>query len=814
MLPLSIECDSGNSFTWVLWSKIDSIPKMLRHYHPLPVGRTAMTRSNIIRLLLFACCLLVLLTGCSSRNPNVRKQKYFESGEKYFAEGRYREAAIQYRNAVQIDSRYADAHYKLSQSYLKLNDLNQAFQELKRTVELSPENYRAHTDLANLLLTVRNPDGSVQQDALKQAKPYLDLLKDKQPNNPETHEAWANYYSAQSNLTAAMQEMDQGIKLDPGRSESYLLLALLQLRANMVDPAEANFKKAVQADPKAMNAQLALGGFYQSHNRLPQAEQQFRHAIEIDPKDATPRAAFVRLLMQEGKREDAEAYLKQTKKDIPDKPEGYSMLGDFYFANNDLDKALGEYKSLYSDHPKEGKIKKNYIQILILKNQFDEASKLTNEILKSTPHDVDALVFKGELQMRQNDAAGALDTLQSALKNDPDNAVAHYHLGLAYAQQHDGHRAEAEWREAVRIKPDMTEAQRLIATVEISRGEVDAVLQTANQIVQAQPYAPDGYLIRSLAELAKQRYADAQKDADEANQRAPLAPGPYFQLGNIQLAQKHFADAEKFYRQSLEKDPSSSEALGGLMNTFVAQKQYDKAIDAVNVQIAKSPNNSNFYDLLGTALFQGRKDYTGAETALRKAVDLDKNNVDALEKLGRVQIEQGAIDRALPVYLQATKDNPREVRFFVLAGELYETKQDWDSAKAMYQQALSVSPENPAAANNLAYVLLEHGGNIDVAMDMAQTARRGTPNSPNAADTLGYAYYRKGIYTSAISQFQEALRLIQKAGAPDDAVVHYHLGLAYQKANQMSLARQQFEKAVKLKPDNADARKALSELRS
>jgi len=772
-----------------------------------------MTRSHILRPLLFACFLCALLSGCS-RNPDVRKHKYFESGEKYFAEGRYREAAIQYRNAVQIDGRYADAHYKLSQAYLKLSDVNLAFQELNRTVELSPENYRAHTDLANLLVTVRNADGSVSQDMLKQAKPHLDVLKEKQPNNPETHEAWANYYSAQNNLTAAMQEMEQAIKLDPGRSESYLLLALLQLRANMADPAEANFKKAVQADPKAMNAQLALGGFYQSHNRLAAAEQQFRHAIEIDPQDPTPRAALVRLLMQQGRRDDAEAFLKQTKKDISGKPEGYAMLGDFYFAYNDFDKALSEYKSLYNDHPKEGRIKKNYIQILISKDQLDEAATLTNEILKATPHDVDALVFKGELQRLKNDAAGAVDTLQSALKNDPENPVAHYQLGLAYWQQHDARRAESEWREAVRLKPDMTEAQRQIAGLEISRGEVDAVLQTANQIIQAQPYAPDGYLIRSLAELAKQRYAEAQKDADEANQRAPQAPWPFFQLGNIQLAQKHFADAEKFYRQALEKDPSSSEALGGLMNTFVAQKQYDKAIDAANAQIAKSPNNSNFYDLLGTALFQGRKDYTGAEAALRKAADLDKNNVDALEKLGRVQIEQGAVDRALPIYLQAAKDNPREVRFFILAGELYEAKQDWDNAKAMYQQALSVSPENPVAANNLAYVLLEHGGNIDVAMDMAQTARRGTPNSANAADTLGYAYYRKGIYTSAISQFQEALRLIQKAGAPDDAVVHYHLGLAYQKANQVSLARQQFEKAVKLKPDHADARKALSELRS
>ena len=97
---------------------------------------------------------------------------------------------------------------------------------------------------------------------------------------------------------------------------------------------------------------------------------------------------------------------------------------------------------------------------------------------------------------------------------------------------------------------------------------------------------------------------------------------------------------------------------------------------------------------------------------------------------------------------------------------------------------------------------------------MAQTARRGMPDSPNAADTLGWAYYQKGIYQSAISQFQEALRLAEKRGSPDDSEVHYHLGLAYQKANQLSQARQQLEKAVKLSPNNAEAKKALSELRS
>ena len=769
-----------------------------------------MSRSVSVRLLLACSLLLVAFTGCS-RDPNVRKQKYFESGEKYFAEGKYREAEIQYRNAIQVDSRFAQAHYQLSQAYLKLGDSNRAFQELNRAVELAPDNYRAHTDLANLLVTVRNPDGSTVPDTLKQAKVHLDILRDKQPNSPETHEAWANYYGAQSNIAAAMQEMQQAIAADPNRSESYLLLALFQLRSNLPDQAESNFKKAAETDPKAINAQLALGGFYQSRNRLPEAEAQYKHAIGVAPKNPAPRAALVRLLMQEGKKDETESFLRQTKKDLSDNPEGYRMLGDFY-ATFDIDKATAEYSSLYNEHPKDIQVKKNYIQLLILKNRLDEATKLDNEILKANAHDVEGLVFRAQVQLRQNDANGAVDSLQSALRNDPDNAVAHYQLGNAFALQHNDSRAESEWREAVRLRPDLTDALRSLAALELRRGDIDALLQTAQQIITAQPYSPDGFIFKGIADLARLKYNDAQQDAEHAMQRAPQIPAPYVQMGTIQLAQKHYPEAEKFYQQALDKDPSSAEGLSGLMNTYFAQKEYDKAIVAANTQIAKSPNNANFYDLLGTALFNGKKDLPGAEAALHKAIDLDKNNSDAIEKLGKVQVQEGAADKALALYQQSIKDNPREVTFYILSGELYEAKKDWDHAKGMYQQALSISPDHPLASNNLAYVILEQGGNVDVAMGLAQTARRGMPDSPNAADTLGWAYYQKGVYQSAIGQFQAALRLAEKRGDPDDADFHYHLGVAYQKANQDAQARQQLEKAVRLSPNHTDAKKALSEL--
>jgi len=226
-------------------------------------------------------------------------------------------------------------------------------------------------------------------------------------------------------------------------------------------------------------------------------------------------------------------------------------------------------------------------------------------------------------QLRKNDANGAIDALQSALRDDPDNAVAHYQLGTAFAQQHNDGRAESEWREAVRIRPDLSDAQRSLAALELRRGDVDAVRQTAQQIITAEPYSPDGFLLKGIAEIASQHYSDAQQDAQQAMQRAPQSPAPYIQMGNIQLVQKHYSEAEKFYQQALDKDPSSADGLSGVMNTYVVQKQFDKAIAAANAQIAKSPNNSNFYDLLGNALFNGKKDLPGAEAALRKAIELD-----------------------------------------------------------------------------------------------------------------------------------------------------------------------------------------------
>ncbi len=754
------------------------------------------------------CVLAAWMAGCWG-DPNTKKQKYLESGQRYFDKGQYREAEIQFENAIQVDSHFAEAHYKLAQAAMKLQDFRTADQELQNTIQLQPDNYAALLDSANLLVLAYKYGEA--RDRIGEAKERLDLLVQKQPNNPDVYTALANYYAETNDGARALESMEKAVQLSPGRSESYLNLAMLQVNAQQWDAAEGNFKKAVELSPQSTTALLSLGSFYQTRGRFPEAEQWFQKAIASAPGDPNPRLSLASLYMAENKLGQTEDFLRQSKKDFPNNSVGYRMLGDFYFANNQIDKATDEYAALYRDHPKDMVVKKNYIQLLILRNRPDDARKLNDQIINADPNDQDAQIYNGEIQIASGKASDAVNTLLNVMKNDPDNAIAHYQLGLAFDQLGNINRAESEWRSAVRLRPEIVDAHRALAGIAIHKGDADALAQEANEIMVLQPGAPDGYLLRAVADMDRKQYASADDYIHRSLEKEPNNPAAYVQLGNLRIAQNKLTEAQQAYQQALDLDPNSTDALGGVLNVYLLQKQPDRAVTAARAQLAKFPKSAGFHVMLGQLLMEQKKDLAGAEQEFQQAVDLDKNNSEAMLKLGLVRSERGATDQALQTFLDGSKANPKEVAFYLLAGGIYENRKDWDRAKQQYQKVLDIQPENPVASNNLAFVILQEGGNVDVAFAMAQTARRQLPDNANSADTLGWAFYHKHVYGSAITLFQEAVKK-----EPENALYHYHLGLAYAKNGQIALARQQWDRVVKLKPDFPDVdqlRQAVAEVK-
>jgi len=92
-----------------------------------------------VRLALLPC-LLLLSYGCGG-DAQSKKAAHMQRGEAYVAKEKYAEAIIEFSNAVKLDPKEAQAHYKLALAYLKQGGLPQmhaAFQALQTSVVLDP----------------------------------------------------------------------------------------------------------------------------------------------------------------------------------------------------------------------------------------------------------------------------------------------------------------------------------------------------------------------------------------------------------------------------------------------------------------------------------------------------------------------------------------------------------------------------------------------------------------------------------------------------------------------------------------------------
>ena len=746
-----------------------------------------------------AICIMVAggLSGCS-RDPNVRKQKYFESGNRYYQKGQYREAAIQYGNALQVDPRFAPAHFRLGLVDEKLGAWNLAYSELATAVDLQPDFLKARLELGNILLAAGQLD---------RVKEQVDFILHRDPANVDGEQLLANLYAAQGQTENAVREMRKAIDLAPSRPSSYINLAVLLIDQKKMAEAENNLRRALDLDPKSTAPLLALASFYQQTGRWSDAERQLRHAIQLDPTDASPRAALSRLFLTQNRRSDAEQVLVQAKAEMGGNPEGYRMLGEYYLSLGDTDKALDEFASLHRDHPKDRQVEDNYIQLLLMKDKVTDAEHLNNAILETHPRDAEALVTKGQILLKRGKNGEAADALQQSLRNDSNNAMAHYQLGRAFDAMGKSDRAESEWQQAIRLQPDMSDAYRALALMALRKNDSTGLMENSQQLIRLLPASVDGYVLRAAAEFDRDLVDDAQRDLAKARQLAPENASPYVLLGKFQLTQKRFKEAQDAFEQALQRDPNSADALRGLIAVYTGEGQSDKVLSRVEAQIAKVPGNARFHYLDGIVLAR-KKDLPGAEKELEKAVQLDPNSFEAIAALGQIEVARGSVDEGIARYRQALLQNPQELRFYVLLGILLESKGEWQEAERIYQRALQLQPDYAPAANNLAYLMVQHGENVDVALGLAQAARRALPDSPNVADTLGWIYCQKGVYGLAIDLLEEAVK-----GTPTDATLQYHLGLAYQRNKDLERARLHLERALQLAPDlpeGPEIRKVLS----
>jgi Tfp pilus assembly protein PilF len=144
-----------------------------------------------------------------------------------------------------------------------------------------------------------------------------------------------------------------------------------------------------------------------------------------------------------------------------------------------------------------------------------------------------------------------------------------------------------------------------------------------------------------------------------------------------------------------------------------------------------------------------------------------------------------------------------------MVGIIHQIQNSSAAARKWYERALAINSRSAVAANNLAWLYVEEGGNLDMAMQLALVAHGENPEVPEYADTLGWVFYKKGLFAQAAELFEQSSRR-----DPANAVYSYHLGLAHLRGGNSERARRAFELALKAAPHFEGAEEARRALQS
>jgi tetratricopeptide (TPR) repeat protein len=510
-----------------------------------------------------------------------------------------------------------------------------------------------------------------------------------------------------------------------------------------------------------------------------------------------------------GNWEQIEAVLQQIVQVQPREIQPHLILGDFYQMMGKLDAALSKYKDALQVDPESHRAKMKVLSHYVDTGNLEDAEKLVAGILGRNKNDPDGLFYEARIELVKGHLAEAESRLRKVLQYRPMFGPAHQFLGILLARKGEVHLGKQELTEALNLEPTLMEARVVLGSIHLAEGHADLAIEQAQQVLSWNPrYVPAAFLIGD-AYLEKGHLPQSRQVFRTLSEALPNEPQVRYRLGRVAVAEKNEAEAEGQFESALSFDPNFAEALEELVNIRLRHGQVPSAAERVKAQIALRPRNARLHYLYGKVATR-MNDLVQAESAFQQALGFDNANLSTYFELANIYKKTGKIEKAMTQYKLVLEKSPQSLEAHMLLGILLQGEQQFDEARRSYEQSLSINQSFAPAANNLAWLLLEHYGNLDEAMGFAQTARRERPYDPIIADTLGWVYLKKGTLRGAVKLLQESAGKLT-----ENAAVQYHYGVALYETRDTVKARNFLQRALKLDPNfegSNDARKVLEEL--
>ncbi|HWE48439.1 MAG TPA: tetratricopeptide repeat protein [Bryobacteraceae bacterium] len=757
----------------------------------------------------------ISLISCS-RDPNVLKAKYLQSGNKYFEAGRFKEASIMYRKSIEADRKFGAAYYHLALTDLKLGSVAGAVPMFRRAHELlkagTPEADDTDLKLSEILI-VASQGQEHNEAVIKDVQAMVDGLLKRNPNGWEGHKLsgdlamveTAKLYRAQNavdakkSLGTAIAEYRRALSIKAGDPIVSLALSRTLVVDGEAAEAETILKGLLEKDKTNQNPYYELYRIYLAERKLPEAEALLKSGIQNNPKNTQMRLTLAQFYFGTNKRDQLISLLNQMKGDLKQFPDAYIEAGDFYSRVNSFDEAVKQFEEgIQKDPSRKNLYLKHEIEVYVRQGKPDLAFKQNEQVLKNDPKDPDARGLKATFLLDKGDVNTAMADLQSVVTAKPNNFVARFNLGRAHFARGEYEQARQEFDAAIQQRPDYIPARLAQTQVALVRQDFDAALIDADAVLKISPNSVQGTVMKAEALQRLHRADEARGLLNGVLAKNPKQVESLLELGLLNLNEKKVKDGEDLFRRAWEADPNNLRGLMGESRAYLLDGQPDKSVQVVETEAQKYPKRLDLQSLLGNSeVSAGQVDKAIATfQGLMPKVSDPRQQSDLWNRIGEAWLRKGDYQQSINSIEKARQGQPQNVNLMIELAMLYEAQNKKDVSRKYYEQSIKADPNNALALNNLAYLIAETpSGNLDEALTYATKAKQRLPSHPEINDTLGWIYLKKNLTDNAIDTFRNLV--IQ---SPQSSTYHYHYAMALMQKGDLVSAKKECESALADKP--------------
>ena len=471
-----------------------------------------------------------------------------------------------------------------------------------------------------------------------------------------------------------------------------------------------------------------------------------KKAVEVDSTNA---AAYFEL---------ADYYLALGRPEVSitvlEKARGYDknnywysmMLANLYQRTQKSDKAIEILEYLASVHPSTPEIYYAISESYAMDNRLEDAIKALNKTEEKAGMVETLSRQKYNLYMAMGDTLKAFNEIELLVGVHPNNMQYRLLLGALYTEQKMFDKAKQAFDDAALIDPN--NAYLILSYSDYYNRTGDAV---------------------ASEKLLKEALVNEELDVKAKVQLLT----DYLQ--RLVIKKEPLNDTQALFEVIINQHPQDSSVRTLYAEVLGRLDKKKEAIEQLEYAVATNPNEENNWKTLAL--------YYASDSNWDKLLEVAKKANEYFPASYPLYLYQGIAyqnkndnESARDIYMEAIekvdqKDVATISTLYGQIGDIWYQLKDLDKTYEAYDKALDYNKNNMVVLNNYAYFLSLDKKDLDKAERMASTAMNLEPNNPTYIDTYAWVLFQQGSYNLAKFYLESAM---QKGGDKDaDILEHY-----------------------------------------